>query len=453
MSDTLTKYWQLHRLSILIVLASAGFYFAFAFYLERSDSIRLFTLFAALFFFCIKLIQFEKWNFKFLLVAGILFRLVFLFAVPNLSQDYFRFLWDGQLILQGVNPYLFTPDQIMAKGEVILQNAGTLHEGMGSLSARHYSNYPPLNQLFFALASLLGGKGIISSLVSLRILIILADIGIYHFGKKILLRLNKSPHLIFWYFLNPLVIIELAGNLHFESVMLFFFIWAMSLLSLKKWMPAAVVYGLSVAVKLVPLMFLPLLLKNLGTGKSLGFYAILALVLAMVLMPFYSPVFYEHYSSTLSLWFNNFEFNASIYNLVKWIGIQWEAKPWELIKVYGKITPYLTIGIVVLLTFLRKNQKLETLFTSMLIALTFYFFLSTTVHPWYILFLLILCIYTDFRFPILWSALIMLSYFAYINPEVEESLYILAIEYLAVFGFLGYEFIRLGQQKSPILKK
>ncbi len=453
MSHTLTKYWQLHRLSILIVLASAGFYVAFAFFLERPDFIRLLTLFAVLFFFCIKLIQFEKWNFKFLLVAGILFRLVFLFAVPNLSQDYFRFLWDGQLILQGVNPYLFTPDQIMANGEVILQHAGALHEGMGGLSARHYSNYPPLNQLFFALASFLGGKGIMSSLVSMRIFIILADIGVYYFGKKILLRLNKSPHLIFWYFLNPLVIIELTGNLHFEGVMLFFFIWAMSLLSLRKWMPAAMLYGLSVALKLVPLMFLPLFLKYLGSSRSLGFYVISAMVFGMVLMPFYSPVFIEHYSSTLSLWFNNFEFNSSIYNLVKWIGIQWEAKPWELIKVYGKITPYLTIGIVLLLTSLRKNQKLETLFTSMLMALAFYFFLSTTVHPWYIIFLLILCIYTDYRFPILWSAVIILSYYAYSNPEVEESIYILAIEYLAVFGYLGYEFIRHWQQKSPILKK
>lgn len=447
MTNRLVSYWKLHRLPILMILFSALFYFAFGYDLVRTDMIKLVTLFAALFFFCFKLIQFEKWNFKFLLFAGILFRLVFLLATPNLSQDFYRFIWDGELVLLGINPYLFLPDQLITQADLMVNNAHELHNGMGLLSARHYSNYPPLNQLLFSLGAYFGGNNILGAIVGLRLIIISADIGIYYFGRKLLKKLNRSPHLIFWYFLNPLIIIELAGNLHFEGVMLFFFIWSIYLLAIHKWLLAAVIYAFSISIKLIPLMFLPLFLKHLGFKKSLLFYIVIAVVSFALLLPFYSPEFIDNYSKTVGLWFSNFEFNAGIYNVVKKIGIQFDAKPWELIKQYGKITPYITIAVVLLMTFLRKNEKLSVLLVSMLIILASYYFLSTTVHPWYIIFLVLLTIYTDIRFPLFWSAMIILSYSAYANPDYKENLGLLFIEYFIVFGFLAYEFLRLKGPK------
>ena len=109
----LVTFWNLHRIPILMLLLSMGFYAAFAYDLQRPDSVKLLALYAALFFLCYKLIQFEKWNFRFLVAAGVLFRLVFLLAIPNLSQDFYRFLWDGSLMAEGFNPYLLTPDQWM----------------------------------------------------------------------------------------------------------------------------------------------------------------------------------------------------------------------------------------------------------------------------------------------------------------------------------------------------
>lgn len=443
MANQIVSYWKLHRLPILLILVSSIFYFVFGYDLERTDLIKLFALYAALFFFCFKLIQFEKWNFKFLLFAGVVFRLVFLFATPNLSQDFFRFIWDGELVLQGINPYLYLPDQLIEQTDLVVNNAQALHSGMGELSARHFSNYPPLNQILFGLGAYLGGKSILGAVIAMRMIIIFADLGIYYFGRKLLKQLNRSPHLIFWYFLNPLIIIELTANLHFEGVMLFFFIWSIFLLSVHKWLFAAVIYAFSISIKLIPLMFLPLFLKHLGFKKSLVFYVLIAVVSIALLMPFYSPEFIDNYSETVGLWFSNFEFNAGIYNLVKKIGIQFDAKPWELIKQYGKITPYITIAVALLMTFLRKNQNLSVLMVSMLVILSTYYFLSTTVHSWYIIFLILLTIYTDIRFPLFWSAVIILSYAAYSNAEYTENLALLFIEYFIVFGFLAYEFLRL----------
>src|SRR5690606_28523472 len=220
------------------------------------------------------IMQFEKWNFNFLLVTGILFRLVFLVAEPNLSQDFFRFIWDGELIINGINPYLHTPDQLMEQGNVPIANAEGLYAGMSELNARHYSNYPPVNQLFFALAALLGGGSILGSIIVMRLTIILADLGILYFGRKLLQNLNLANHMAFWYFLNPLVIIELTGNLHFEGIMLFFFVWSLFLIAQNLWMWAAPVYALSIMVKLVPLLLLPMFLKYLGIKKSMVFYSL-----------------------------------------------------------------------------------------------------------------------------------------------------------------------------------
>ena len=447
MPPKIRSYWNLHKIPILLAMLSCGFYYVFAYHLVRTDFIRLITLFAALFFLCYKLIQFEKWNFKFLLVVGILFRLVFSLIEPNLSQDYFRFIWDGELVGNFMNPYLETPDTLIEQQDLVVSKAHALHEGMGKLSARNFSNYPPLNQFIFALSTYLGGHSILGSVIAMRTTIILADIGILYFGRKLLRNLNLSPHLIFWYFLNPLVVIELSGNLHFEGVMLFFFVASLYLLSIQKWKVAAVLYAFSISVKLVPLIFLPLFFKHFGLKKSLLFYTIVALSSLLLLVPFLSLEFFSNYTDTVGLWFSNFEFNAGLYNGIKHLALQFDVKPWKLVKTYGKITPYIIITSVLLLTFLRDNQKLSVLLESMLWALTLYFFLATTVHPWYVVFLVLLTIFTKYRYALVWSLFIALSYYAYSQESFKEHMGLLAIEYIMAYGFLIFEIFRLKDQK------
>ncbi|MCM4172013.1 mannosyltransferase [Arenibacter sp. TNZ] len=430
-----------------MVLLSILFYFTFGYNLDRTDFIKLLSLYTALFFLCYKLIQFEKWNLKFLAISGTLFRLMLLFAEPNLSQDFYRFIWDGQLINNGISPYLHLPKDLIIESGQLMYNAGELVSGMGNLSASNYSNYPPLNQFIFAISTWLAGKSLVGSVLVMRTIIILSDLGILYFGRKLLQKLNKSTHLIFWYFLNPLVILELTGNLHFEGVMLFFFIWSIYLLFHKKWVLAAVVYAFSISIKLVPILFLPLFLKYFGIKKSLLFYGVVGITSVLLVIPFYSPEFTDNYIQTVGLWFSNFEFNASLYNVIKKVAVNFNAKPWELIKDYGKITPIIVIALVGLFTFLRDNKKITTLLTSMLWVLTLYYFLSATVHPWYIIFLLVLSLFTEFRFPIVWSFSIILSYWAYSIPGFKENYWLLSIEYIAVYGFMIYEILRLYNKK------
>ncbi len=438
-----TSLFKLNKIPIVLALTSVLFYFAFAYDLVRTDYIKLISLYSALFFLFYKLIQLNKNNFKFLAYIAFIFRAIFIFAIPNLSQDFYRFIWDGRMILEGFNPYLFTPESFLIQSEVPVVEAEALYAGMGSLNGSHFTNYPPLNQLCFVIAGVFAGKSILGSAIALRLIIITADFGTLYFGKKLLEKLKIPAYNIFWYILNPFILIELTGNLHFEGVMIFFLIWSLYLLHINKWKQAAIVLACSVSIKLIPLIFLPLLFQKLNWKKSILFYGIVGLTTALLFFPFYTPEFVNNYAQTVALWFQNFEFNASIYYLVR------EASYWfrgyNEIAIIGKIIPAVVLLFVLFMALFKKNKTTPQLITNMLLVLSFYYFTTTTVHPWYIATLLILSIFTNYKYPLVWSFAIILSYLAYLQidkADKSENLWIIAIEYIIVFSVFLYEIFK-----------
>lgn len=465
--------WKYHKIPVLFFIASCILYLWFAYSITRLQTAQLLILYVALFVFAYKIIKSSGFNFRLLVVFSIIFRLLFLFAIPNLSQDFYRFIWDGQMILSGLNPYLSTPDFQMEQGILTnFPNQVELHNGMGSLSASHFTNYPPINQLCFVLANLFPGTSILSSVIGLRLIIIAADIGTLYFGKKLLERLKLPSNKIFWYILNPFIIIELTGNLHFEGVMIFFLVWSLYVLHIGKWKWAAVIMAFSISVKLIPLMLLPLffgyfkkdvkfkepdaingeLSKSKVTVNNLlkliVFYAITGLTSILLFIPFFSMEFITNYTKTVGLWFGNFEFNASIYYLTRSIG--YAITGYNEIAIIGKILPIISILIILGFTFFKENNSTIKLISSMLLVLTLYLFLSTTVHPWYIATLVFFSVFTNYKYPLVWSIVIVLSYLAYSNTENSENLWIIALEYTIVFSAFIWEVFSKKSQLSKL---
>ncbi len=429
---------------VLLVFLSIFLYFLFAFFLERTQFNQFVSLWFFLFICFYFLIKNKQLTFNHLVGISIIFRLIFLFAIPNLSQDFYRFIWDGRMTFEGFNSYLSLPETFIQQGKQPISEATQLYQGMGGLNGSHFTNYPPLNQLSFLIAAIFAGKSIFWSVVVLRLQIILADIGIIYFGSKLLKNLNLNPKKIFWYALNPFIIIELTGNLHFEAVLLFFLVWSLYNLHKRKWIFAAVLLACSVSVKLIPLLFLPLLYQFFtkekgvkGFFRLIGFYVIVLVISGLFFLPFYSPELISNYSNSVGLWFRDFEFNASFYYLFREIGYLFRG--WNEIAIIGKITPILTILFLVGMSFFRKNYPMKNLITAMLFALSFYYFTATTMHPWYLATLIILSIFTKYKFPIVWSLMIVLSYQAYANTPWKENLWFVAVEYLVIYGFLIWE--------------
>jgi hypothetical protein len=301
-------------------------------------------------------------------------------------------------------------------------------------------------EFIFGLSAKLAGGNILGNIIIIRLVTLLAEFGVIIFLHRLSSKLAVLPNVVALYAFNPLVIIELTGNLHLEAVMLLFLVLAIYLLVLRKQVYAAVSFGLAVGVKLLPLIFLPLLIKRLGLAKSMIFYATVGATVVVLFLPFYSVDLIPNYFSSLRLYFQTFEFNASLYYLLRWIGYQFTG--YNIIATLGIVLAIATFLTIIVIAVREKTVTWLSLFQGMLMCLTAYFLLATTVHPWYITSLVLVSLFTSYRYPIVWSAVIILSYSAYRTVPYSENLWLVAVEYVVVLSCMGYELFRNISSKN-----
>lgn len=368
--------------------------------------------------------------------VGIAVRFILLFAFPNLSDDIYRFVWDGRLIVSGVNPFEQLPSHYLNANFSIPGINQALYNELNSPD--YFTIYPPVAQTVFAGAVSMAGDNLLVSSVVMKVFLLACEIGTMVIIPLILVQLSLPSKNVLWYALNPLVIIEVMGNLHFEGAMVFFFVLAFYLLLRNKLTYAAIAIGLSIASKLLPLMFLPTLLKRLKFKKTFIFSLICGIIVLLLFAPLVSETFLNNFGNSLDLYFRKFEFNASIHFFIR--EISQATLGYNLILYTGPIFSILTVCFILFETFFRKNQRVENWMLTNLLVFTFYLIFAQTIHPWYVIMPVVMCLFTPYRFPILWSGLIMLTYVNYSGGEYHENLWVVLLEYLAVFGFMIWEF-------------
>ncbi len=376
--------------------------------------------------------------------AAVFFRCLFLFTIPRLSDDVYRFVWDGRLLANGFNPYLYLPSALVNTATATTAGLDLpLFQKLNS--PNYYTVYPPVNQALFGLAAWLSGGSFPWHVFWLRVPIVLSEIGTIWLMMKLLRRLSRNPNLALLYGLNPLVIIELTGNLHYEAVMIFFVLLAVWLVdhygkSTRVLVLSAGALALGIATKLLPLLLLPLAVWYLGWRRGMAFAALTGGVTALLFAPFASLELARNVLSSVELYFQKFEFNASVYYLLRQIGY-W-IKGYNTIAHVGLgLSLITTLGIV----WIALRWKNPSMAVKLLATLTLYFALATTVHPWYICSIVAAAVFTRFRYPLVWSALIPVSYFTYHTLPYHENLWLTALEYGVVFAVLLAE-IRAGNR-------
>ncbi|MCA9526005.1 MAG: DUF2029 domain-containing protein [Myxococcales bacterium] len=206
-----------------------------------------------------------------LLAVALGARLLLLLLPPLLSEDVWRYVWDGATQLAGQNPYALAPlDPAL--------DAFAREAGLGAVRAAighgHIPTiYPPMAQIFFAGAGLLG-----PSPVWIRLGLVAADGLAIAALWGLLRRWGRAPQAVALFAFAPPAVLEGAVGAHVDTLGVAALALALALIG-RRPLAAGVALGASVATKLLPLMVLPVLLRR--GRRTLGAAVVAVAVLAL----------------------------------------------------------------------------------------------------------------------------------------------------------------------------
>lgn len=424
-------HYALFILSLLL-------YLLIGYGIERHETVPLLVSYLLLFFFYVLLSNHA--DYKTALSAAIVYRVALLFCIPELSDDFYRFIWDGRLLAAGHHPFAEVPSYYMSQGISVPGINAELYQQLNS--KENFTIYPPVAQFIFWLSVKLSPQSLYGSMLVMKLIILSFELGTFWLLAKIIQHFNQPRGSLFIYALNPLVVLELTGNLHFEGIMIFFLFLALFFLIRDRHIGSCTAYALSVCTKLIPLIFLPLLARHLGWKKAGTYWGLTGVFCVLLFLPLLNADIIRGLSTSLGYYFQRFEFNASIYYLIREAG--YLAAGFNIIHIAGPAMAFIAFCLIIafaLRGFPRKPDGVlqKRFFTDILLALFIYFLLTTTLHPWYVITMVALCVFTPYRFPLVWSCLIFLTYAGYAEDTFRENLAIVALEYVIVIGYFLYE--------------
>lgn len=413
-----------------------------------------------------------------ILIFAALFRITLLPVWPTLSDDIYRYLWDGRVVVSGINPYAHVPsDAALAplRDQSLYPNLN---------SPDYYSVYPPVSQAMFAAATAAADRrydsSVTAAMVVLKAMLITLDLAAIALLMLLLASIRPGRgdpmRYAILYAWNPLPIVEIAGEAHAEAPMVFgimLTIWAIS-----RWRggvraapPAAEVangaggesesgdgigFGeaqsergagravypivacigvvMAALTKAFPIVLAPFVLRAIGWRWAL----LLLGLLAIGAWPLLSPTNIANYFDSVQLYYRLFEFNAGPYLALKEIGRWWTGD--DVSKTLGPALG-VTYGLLVGAVFVWWKPHAARFDRDIVRAVMWlfggYIVLATTVHPWYLLWILgpaVLCIPNNRAW--LWlSFAVGWSYMAYGADPVRVPAWVTVATWVG-FGLL-----------------
>lgn len=381
--------------------------------------------------------SYREWLF---ILVGLPMPLIFVF--PNLSDDIYRFVWDGYCSISGISPYTYRPSELV--GMELNGLTQSLFEKLNSPD--YYSIYPTIGQLFFAIASLVSDDLMVQSIILkciYFILHVLGGVAIY----RVFVFNNWSTKSLLVYYANPLVLIEGIGNLHAEINMVSLLFIAFYFWKMKKDATTALFYSFAIMVKLIPIFLLGYFLFRIKEKRCFRFLRNVSLFTLLLSIPIIYGFLAGGFLSSIDLYFRKFEFNASIYYLLRALGYQ--ISGYNLIQYIGPGLFLIFVGFN-FRNWIKNQASCSELdfFKSSQLTIFSYLLCSTIVHPWYVITLIAFSIFTHSKYILLWSLLIVLTYINYSYHPYHENLWIVALEYMLLFVAYFVEKHRSGLYKK-----
>ena len=291
------------------------------------------------------------------LALAALWHILFLRMPPGLDDDIHRYVWDGRVQRLGYNPYVVVPSEPAFAG---LHTSETRTLNNPNLP----SPYPAGALLFFRAVT-----AIHESIFALRVAFVICDLAIVFVLLDILRRTGKGEHWVLAYAWHPLLATEVAGSGHVDIVgALLLLVSAAALV--RRWRAiAAVGLGLAIAVKLVPIVLVPLYWRRVRIRDA----ALAVAMVALLYVPFLNhgriPI------GSLGVYVQKWRFNGPLFATVE------------------RVTPPLVAaGLAILAGFLTaiwmRRRFAEWSSDTFAWPMAASLLCAPVVYPWYLLWLL-----------------------------------------------------------------
>jgi hypothetical protein len=326
--------------------------------------------------------EFPKRVIVFGLALSALWHIQFLRMPPGLDDDIHRYVWDGRVQRLGYNPYIVVPSD-PALASLHTSETRTLN------NPEVPSPYPAGAQLFFRAVT-----SIHESIFALKVAFILCDFAIVFVLLDVLRCTRQGEHWVLAYAWHPLLAIEVAGSGHVDIVGVLLLLVSVVAL-LKRWRAvAAMSFGLAVAVKLLPIVLLPLYWKRVRMRNA----ALAAIVLGLLYVPFLNhgriPI------GSLGSYVQRFRFNGPVFATLERVA-----------------APQVVAGLAVLVGFVTaiwmRRKSAEGSAEEFAWPMAASLFCAPVVYPWYLLWMLPFLRSTSTLPILVWTLSILPTYYVW----------------------------------------
>lgn len=357
-----------------------------------------------------------------IIFLAIIFRLFLIAEEPTvLSKDMYRYIWDGRLQSEGINPYLYPP------GAEQLKNMRD-DQIFPDINRKNYRTlYPAGAQLFFRIFYILVGD----SVIGYKGIMVFFDILTLLVLAALLQTRGLNLSRIIVYAWNPLVVFEIAYSGHLEGLTVFLVVATLYLYASQKNLPATIMLALAAAVKLYPAL---LLAAFLNRGNRIKGVITFTATIILLYLPFvgagrkvfgFLPVYLNNPYESFNLGLKYF-----MMHLIPGLDYSLLSLLFIIVLVMA--------GVVV---FLKEKKDIEEIWYAYFLTGLLLILMPASLHPWYVILIIpFQAIYPGSAW-LLFTCTVTLSYLKYTAPQGIMPGWVLLAEYLPLFTLLAIGFM------------
>ena len=398
-------------------------------------------------FYSLKIKTSTKKELILLLIIGFIIRLILIPSNPILSDDIYRYLWDGKVFYNGFNPFSYAPASLNLES---LKDA-TIYPHVNFPEIP--TVYAPFSQIIFAVSYILG-----YNIIVWKLILLIFECILVFFIYRLINHFSMNPLRLSIYLLNPLVVIEIYGSGHLDMIGACFVMIGIYYFYKNKIGLSLLTFIVSVLVKYNPLIMILPLLKKKFLQRSLIIISSVIFVLILFTQNGTVP------TAGMITFVNRWEFNGFLYKAFlfiydflggptqKWFSFAYNGRIEDFYlegKFYYKIMASLIIIFILIDQFkklkMTENFKGINYLQPVLFVGTAMFLLSPTLYPWYLIWIVPLLVFLPNWSLLIFTMLIQLSYFVLQDYSLygtwKESNLILWLQYLPFYGLLIFEYL------------